>query len=432
MDEFSQFLNAASGLFSRTVGNLLTPWTAYQLAIIAFCFLIAVALDRLLTPPIDSQLRRLHKQPTLMRVLVIPLRRLRWLLWSILLLITALVLREITWPSRSFFIMLASQLSGAWFAISVVSRLVRSRDLSRAIAVVGWGLAALAIVGLLDDVARGLDNIGMTIGARRITLLLIVKGIVVFSVLVWIGSIVGSFAEQRLGRANELTPTYQVLITKFIKAILITLAVVVSLTTVGIDLTALAVFSGALGLGIGFGLQKVASNLISGVIILMDRSIKPGDVISLGDTFGWISRLQSRYVSVVTRDGVEHLIPNETFISESVINWSHTNRQIRLEVKFGTSYGDDPHNTRKIAVEAVSKLDRVLSDPAPVCHVVGFGDSSIDFVLRFWIDDPQSGITNVSGSAYLAVWDAFKDHDVSIPFPHRELLVRSPVKIEQT
>lgn len=432
MDEFSQFLNAASSLFSRTVGNLLTPWTAYQLAIIAFCFLIAVALDRLLTPPIDSQLRRLHKQPTLMRVLVIPLRRLRWLLWSILLLITALVLREITWPSRSFFIMLASQLSGAWFAISVVSRLVRSRDLSRAIAVVGWGLAALAIVGLLDDVARGLDNIGMTIGARRITLLLIVKGIVVFSVLVWIGSIVGSFAEQRLGRANELTPTYQVLITKFIKAILITLAVVVSLTTVGIDLTALAVFSGALGLGIGFGLQKVASNLISGVIILMDRSIKPGDVISLGDTFGWISRLQSRYVSVVTRDGVEHLIPNETFISESVINWSHTNRQIRLEVKFGTSYGDDPHNTRKIAVEAVSKLDRVLSDPAPVCHVVGFGDSSIDFVLRFWIDDPQSGITNVSGSAYLAVWDAFKDHDVSIPFPHRELLVRSPVKIEQT
>lgn len=429
MTGITQTFERLIDLVSRHLNNLLTPWTAYQVVIILACLLLAHAGDRLLAPVLEAQLRRLKRQPTLMRVLVVPLRRIRWLLWAVLLFASALVLREVTWPSRSFFVMLAAQLVGAWVAISIASRLVRNRDLSFTVAVFGWGLAALAIVGLLDPVAKGLDAVGLAVGERRISLLLVVKGLAVFAFLIWLSTVLGSFVEQRLARASDLTPTFQVLIAKFAKALLIVIAVTMTLTAIGIDLTALAVFSGALGLGIGFGLQKVASNLISGVIILIDRSIKPGDVISLGDTFGWIARLQSRYVSVVTRDGVEHLIPNETFISEPVINWSHSSRQIRLEVKFGTSYGDDPHATRAMAVDAVAQLDRVLSNPAPVCHVVGFGDSSIDFVLRFWIDDPQGGITNISGLAYLAIWDVFKERGVSIPFPHRELRMREPVQV---
>ena len=193
--------------------------------------------------------------------------------------------------------------------------------------------------------------------------------------------------------------------------------------------------SGAVGVGIGFGLQKVVSNLVSGIIILMDRSIKPGDVISLGETFGWINALGARYVSVVTRDGKEYLIPNEDLITSQVVNWSHSNRFVRLDIHFGTSYDDDPHEVRRIAIEATKAVSRVLDGPGrtPVCHIVGFGDSSVDYILRFWIDDPTGGLTNIRGNVFLALWDAFKKNGISIPFPQREVRVLKdplPVALE--
>ena len=189
----------------------------------------------------------------------------------------------------------------------------------------------------------------------------------------------------------------------------------------GVDLTGLAVLSGAIGVGLGFGLQKVVSNLVSGVIILLDKSIKPGDVISLGDTFGWIEQLGARYVSVVTRDGKEYLIPNEDLITGQVVNWSHSNDFVRLDIHFGLSYGDDPHEVRRVAIAAAAAVPRVLSDRAPVCHITGFGDSSVDYILRFWIRDPAGGLTNIRGNVYLALWDAFKENGISIPFPQREV-----------
>ena len=167
----------------------------------------------------------------------------------------------------------------------------------------------------------------------------------------------------------------------------------------------------------------MVSNLVSGIIILLDKSIKPGDVISLGDTFGWIESLGARYVSVVTRDGKEYLIPNEDLITGQVVNWSHSNEFVRLDIFFGASYADDPHLVRKIAVEAAQTVDRVLTTRQTVCHIVGFGDSSVDYVLRFWIRDPSGGLTNIRGNVYLALWDAFKEHGVSIPFPQREVRV---------
>ncbi|MGR3708843.1 MAG: mechanosensitive ion channel family protein, partial [Alterinioella nitratireducens] len=169
------------------------------------------------------------------------------------------------------------------------------------------------------------------------------------------------------------------------------------------------------------GLQKVVSNLVSGIIILLDKSIKPGDVISLGDTFGWIETLGARYASVVTRDGKEYLIPNEDLITSQVVNWSHSNQFVRLDINFGTAYSDDPHKVRKLAIEAARSVDRVLSSRAPVCHIVGFGDSSVDYVLRFWILDPTGGLTNIRGNVFLALWDSFQENGISIPFPQREV-----------
>ncbi len=167
------------------------------------------------------------------------------------------------------------------------------------------------------------------------------------------------------------------------------------------------------------------SNLFSGVIILLDKSIKPGDVISLGETFGWINALGARYVSITTRDGREYLIPNEDLITGQVVNWSHSDDFVRLDVHFGTSYGDDPHVVRKLAIEAALSVARVLSSKPPVCHIVGFGDSSVDYVLRFWITDPTEGLTNIRGNVYLALWDIFHANGIRIPFPQREVAILS-------
>jgi small-conductance mechanosensitive channel len=156
----------------------------------------------------------------------------------------------------------------------------------------------------------------------------------------------------------------------------------------------------------------------------MDKSIKPGDVISIGDTFGWISSLGARYVSVVTRDGREYLIPNEDLITGQVVNWSFSSKLVRLEVTFGVSYEADPHEVRALAVEAVKALPRIENHPRPVCHITGFGDSSVDFVLRFWIHDPSEGVVNIKGNVYLALWDALKAADIEIPYPKRDVYVK--------
>ena len=187
-----------------------------------------------------------------------------------------------------------------------------------------------------------------------------------------------------------------------------------------------------MGVGIGFGLQKVVSNFISGIIILLDQSIKPGDTITLGETFGWIRELRARFVSVVTRDGREFLIPNEDFITTQVVNWSFTDKYVRLDVEFGVSYDSDPHEVIRLAIEAASGVDRVVTvSKQPVCWMTEFGDSSLNFKLRFWIDDPQSGLTNIRGMVLIALWDKFKENGIEIPYPHRELIMKSPLKIEK-
>ena len=208
---------------------------------------------------------------------------------------------------------------------------------------------------------------------------------------------------------------------KFLQVVLFGAAFFMALRSVGFDLTGLAVLSGAIGVGLGFGLQKVVSNLVSGIIILLDKSIKPGDVITVGETFGWINSLGARYVSITTRDGREYLIPNEDLITTQVVNWSHSNDFVRLDIYFGTAYGDNPREVRRLAIEAAASVDRVLEFRPPVCHIVGFGDSSVDYILRFWIKDPTGGLTNIRGNVYLALWDAFADNGISIPFPQREV-----------
>jgi small-conductance mechanosensitive channel len=251
-------------------------------------------------------------------------------------------------------------------------------------------------------------------------------------VLVWLAVTASRLLDQRINRADRLTPSLRVLSSKMTKFALVGGAVLVGLSGIGIDLTAFAVFSGALGVGIGFGLQRPIANLISGVILLLDRSIKPGDVIELGDPstisserFGWVTALNARYASLTTRDGTEWLIPNEDLITKRVINWTFQHNRLRLLTPFGVSFDSDVRKAMELAVEAALEVPRVLHDPPPVCRLMGFGDSTANLELRVWIDDPKNGIINVRSDVLLRMWEKYRENDIRTPLGHRDIMIKN-------
>ncbi|MEE3043731.1 MAG: mechanosensitive ion channel domain-containing protein [Pseudomonadota bacterium] len=332
-------------------------------------------------------------------------------------------------------IRLIASLLNAWIVIRLAAAIVNDPMWSRTIAAVAWGLAALNIVGWLDPTIEILDGLAMQVGEFRVSVYGIIKAVLSLAVLLWVASFASRLFEQRIQKVHRLTPSVQVLMAKLLKLVLLSVAVLFALSTIGVDLTALAVFGGAVGVGIGLGLQRIVANLISGVILLLDRSIKPGDVIAIGETFGWIQSLGARYTAVRTRDGTEFLIPNEDLITTQVENWSHSDVKLRLKIPVGISYNCDPHFAIKLCNEAAAKCQRVLENPGPNTLLRGFGDNSVDLEIRFWIDDPQNGRGNIISEILLNVWDAFKEHDIEIPFPQRDLHLRSgdaPIKIEMS
>ena len=402
--------------------GLMRPWNAYQIGIIIGVILVAWVLTKLVGPRFHDWLRTREGWPKWrMRFAVLLHRRLNLIFFILVMWPVVWAMREYTWPSRSYFLAVSAKLAFAWLVIAILTRLISNGFLRTLVRYAGWTWVTLSILGITDEFRTLLDSAALSLGETRISIWLVLQAIIVIGALFALARFVSSTTSSQIKKNKEISPSMQVLAVKFLQVILYGMAFFIGLRAIGVDLTGLAVLSGAIGVGLGFGLQKVVSNLVSGVIILLDKSIKPGDVISLGDTFGWINSLGARYVSVVTRDGKEYLIPNEDLITGQVVNWSHSNDFVRLDIYFGTSYGCDPHAVRKIAIEAAKSVDRVLSFKAPVCHIVGFGDSSVDYILRFWISDPTGGLTNIRGNVYLALWDAFQENNISIPFPQREV-----------
>ncbi|PWE33610.1 mechanosensitive ion channel protein [Maritimibacter sp. 55A14] len=402
--------------------SLLRPWNAYQVLIALGLFVLARLLGRILAARWDSWLRSRENWPMWRKRIGVLLRnRMGLVIFVVLSWATVFAMRELTWPSRSYLIAVAAQLSLAWLLIAMISRLIGNAFLRGLVRYTGWTWVTLSILGLTESTRTLLDSMAMSVGETRLSVWMVVQAIVIIGVLFFLARFASVSTAGRIRRNDDISPSMQVLAVKFLQILLYGAAFFIGLRAVGVDLTGLAVLSGAIGVGLGFGLQKVVSNLVSGVIILLDKSIKPGDVISLGETFGWINSLGARYVSVVTRDGKEYLIPNEDLITSQVVNWSHSDEFVRLDIFFGTSYDSDPHEVRKLAVEAAKSVPRVIGSKSPVCHVVGFGDSSVDFILRFWISDATAGLTNVRGAVFLALWDALRAANVSIPFPQREV-----------
>ncbi|WP_417726747.1 mechanosensitive ion channel family protein [Roseovarius sp.] len=417
--EIALGLWAQAEMFLR---SLLRPWNAYQVAIVLGLFALAHLLEHLLGPPCREWMRTREGWPKWrMRLLVMLHRRLRLICFVLLIWPVIWLMRDLTWPSRSYLLAIIGELAFAWLIIAILTRLIGNSLLRSLVRYAGWTWVTLSILNLTQQAQSLLDSAAIEVGETRFSLWLLLQAVIVIGGLVVLARFTARVTSARVRSNEDLSPSMQVLVVKFSQVLLYGAAFFIGLRTVGVDLTGLAVLSGAIGVGLGFGLQKVVSNLVSGIIILLDKSIKPGDVISLGETFGWINSLGARYVSITTRDGREYLIPNEDLITGQVVNWSHSNDFVRLDIYFGTAYGDDPHLVRKVAIDATSGVPRVLSSKPPVCHIVGFGDSSVDYILRFWIKDPTQGLTNIRGNVYLALWDAFQEHGISIPFPQREV-----------
>ena len=269
------------------------------------------------------------------------------------------------------------------------------------------------------------------LGGLRLTPLLLIKLGALLIVALWLTNIAANFAESRINRSTDLTPSIQVLLIKINRIGLMVFAIAVALSAVGINLSALAVFTGAAGVGIGLGLQKIVANFISGIILLVDKSVKPGDLVTIGDSSGRISAMNTRYISVAAGDGREVLIPNEDLVTQKVVNWTYTDKNTLVKIPFSTNYDADPRLVCKLAIDTVAAAPRALKGKPPGCVLAEFAEAGMKFSLTFWIGDPD-GLDNVRSDVMLALWDAFKREGIGVPYPVRELRVRGalPTVIE--
>jgi small-conductance mechanosensitive channel len=347
---------------------------------------------------------------------------LRYLTIWLLLIITLGLYR---WPVSAAFLI---GLGAAGAAALALRNLARGLQLARWIA---WLLAAFLFVAILADAVGGLtavknelDRLAFSIGRRRLSLLNVIQIGAALLALYAVVRLAIRLVGHLIGGVSGFDPTQKLLAQKLAAIAIIALAFFVGIDLVGIDLTALAVFSGALGLAVGFGLQKTFGNLIAGIILLMDRSIKPGDVISVGETFGSVSKIGVRAVSIVTREGKEYLIPNEILMTEEVVNWSYSTRDVRISIKVGVAYDCDLKLAQRLMIEAATAAQRVLDTPKPVVWLTNFGESAIEHEIRVWIRDPEAGLGSVRSDILNRVWELFRAHEMQVPFPQRDIRVK--------
>ncbi len=340
---------------------------------------------------------------------------------SVLMWTAVLIIQPFMFP---YFISTMASLFTAWFVIRLAVSMIANRELARMVAVTAWTITALKIIGLLDPISTVLDSATLPLGETKISVLDIFQGVFTLGIMLWLALGLASLLEKKVSSLTSLPPSTRELMNKTLKIIIVSMAFLISLNATGIDLTALAVFGGALGVGIGFGLQKVVGNFISGIILLVDRSIKPGDVIETAGTYGTINKLAARYTSVITRDGTEFLIPNEDMITQPVINWSHSHLLVRRKIPVQVCYSCNIREAMKLMVEAALEEDRVLKHPEPKTLIKGFGADGVDLELRMWIEDPQNGVSNVASDVMLHIWDKFHEHDIDFPYPQRVVHLR--------
>lgn len=317
-------------------------------------------------------------------------------------------------------ISILGNLVSAWFFVKTITLFFPRTKMFRFLSILIWLIAALRILNIYQETIDLLNSLAFSSGNLRVSVLLIIKAAIIFSILFWLAGKMSRIVTSRIDKSDGLTPSVKVLLTKIAKFLIFTLAILFTLSSVGIDLTAFAFIGSAIGVGLGFGLQKIVSNFISGIIILADKSIKPGDVVEISDVYGWVRKLDTRFVSVVTRSGKEYLIPNEDFITQEVINWSYSDELVRVEAEVGVSYNSDLRLVQDLLLESIEEKDRILKEPSPNVLLMSFDDNEVVFEIRFWISDPRNGIQNIRSEVLMSAWDSFKENNIEIPFPQRD------------
>src|SRR5471032_122912 len=420
LTDITGFLHSAA----RSVGAEVTsPWFYLQLGLILAGGGIAFAAGSAIRARIDiSSLAISWPAPLRLYVRVLAASA-STAAFAVLMTLARVVMLNATWPSRSYLLSVAANLAFAWLIIRLVTSVIRNTFIVRLVSLSAWLVAALSILDLLEPTINALDSVSVVLGGLRLTPLLLIKLGVLLIVALWLSNIASNFVESRITRSGDLTPSIQVLLVKMIRLALMVFAVAVVMSAVGINLSALAIFSGAAGVGIGFGLQKIVANFISGIILLADKSVKPGDLVTIGDSSGRISAMKTRYISVAAGDGREFLIPNEDLVTQKVTNWTYTDKNTLVKVVFGTNYDADPRLVCKLAIGIAASAPRALKNKPPNCILTEFAEAGMKFSVTFWIADPD-GLDNVKSDVMLALWEVFKREGIRVPHPVREIHVR--------
>lgn len=407
-------------------GLLTSPQSLLQFSLVILALVFALVLDRRLRTWIGAVLGEESRAT----VKTLAVRGSQRLILPLAMLVVVILFRSVLASLNyevwlfDIFVPLLLSLAVIRITVFLLRRAYTPSPLIRAweniISTSIWFIVVLHLIGVLPDITALMDELGFTVGQKRISLLAVFKvslSVIIFLVLAsWMSRVL----ERRVMSSRHLGVSMRLAISKTIKIVLLTLAVLIALNSVGIDLTALTVFGGALGVGLGLGLQRITSNFVSGMILLYDRSIRPGDVITIGDRFGWVQELRARYIVVRDRDGVETLIPNENLITSEVISWSHSDKAVRIKIKVQISYGDDPEKAMEIMLKACEH-PRVIVEPPPAVRLMDFGDSGLNLEARVWIEDPQEGVGSVRSDINLAIWKGFKEGGITIPFPQRDI-----------
>lgn len=331
----------------------------------------------------------------------------------------------------SAWVRIASSLSLAWLLIRLVTTFLPDGFRKPAGWII-WIFAAFYAFGVLDEVITWLSSIGPPFGNRTISPVFIVQAILTVALFMFAAHWLAKKLKTRVDDLPQVEPSLRILMGNAVQVGLFFGAALLAMAGLGIPLSGLAVLGGAIGVGLGFGMQQIVANFISGVILLTDRSIKPDDVIEVDETYGVVKSLGLRYASVITRDGKEHLIPNEMLITDKVVNWSYSNKEVRVKRRLRVEYESDLRQAVDLVQKGAMETDRVLASPAPKCLVMEFGDEAIEIEVRFWINDPENGVSNVSSAVMLNIWDRFKEAGIDIPLRHEDVLITpgSTLKVE--
>lgn len=409
-----------TSLWRSLMADLSGPDIVWQILAVLVCLGLAKLIERMVY-------RRPRGEGRVVRLGQGTLRRLAF---PLVALVLVMVLRPALATLMNVSLLsLAIPLLGSLAAIRMVFYVLRNsfpaaawlNSFERSFALVVWALAALHITGVLPQVIDVLEAYSFTLGKQKLTLWILLQGFAaVLATLLgalWLGSLI----EDRLTRAKGLDGNLRVVFARLARALLILVAVLVSLPLVGIDLTMLSVFGGALGVGLGFGLQKIASNYVSGFIILLDHSIRLGNLISVGNERGVVTRITTRYTVLRGLSGVEALVPNELLVSAVVLNESFSDPKVRVGLPVQVAYDGDVERAMAIMIEAAKAQERVLADPPPSALLLAFADSGINLELGFWIADPENGTGALRTAINLQIWREFKAAGISIPFPQREV-----------